>query len=169
MGKSLAAKFAIRSLFAIIFFMPLFSCSKGPAIGLAPRALAPCPSSPNCVLSDSEEKEHAIAPFVLTDPGAKAWSQIRAIVASLPRTKVVVDGENYLRAESRSFVFRFVDDLELELRPSQGAVAVRSAARVGYYDFGVNRRRVEKLRSLLEERKLIQPPQSSGENIRPPR
>lgn len=138
-------------------------------MGLAPRALAPCPSSLNCALSDSEEGEHAVAPFVLTDPGAKAWSQIRATVASLPRTKVVVDGENYLRAESRSFVLRFVDNLELELRPSQGSVAVRSAARVGYYDFGVNRRRVEKLRSLLEVRKLIQPQQSSGENIRPPR
>ena len=49
----------------------------------------------------------------------------------------------------------FVDDLELHLRPTSDdgsarcVIAVRSASRVGTSDFGVNRKRVEALRSLL--------------------
>ena len=46
----------------------------------------------------------------------------------------------------RSRVFEFVDDLELQIEPSQAVIHVRSAQRTGRYDFGVNRRRVEVLR-----------------------
>jgi uncharacterized protein (DUF1499 family) len=52
-------------------------------------------------------------------------------------------------------VFGFVDDIELHLRPVQGIIAVRSAARLGHSDFGVNRKRVEKLRLLLRNQGVI--------------
>ncbi len=52
-------------------------------------------------------------------------------------------------------MFGFVDDLELELRAEAGLVAVRSAARLGRYDFGVNRRRVEALRRTLKQTNTI--------------
>ncbi|MFT5144176.1 MAG: hypothetical protein ACI84D_002808, partial [Thalassolituus oleivorans] len=55
-------------------------------------------------------------------------------------------------AESTSFFFRFVDDLELHHRPSLGIIAVRSASRIGRKDFGVNRKRVEQLRDLLSSK-----------------
>jgi uncharacterized protein (DUF1499 family) len=51
--------------------------------------------------------------------------------------------------------FGFVDDLELHLRPQENAIAVRSAARLGYSDFGVNRRRVENLRNAVRRRGAI--------------
>jgi hypothetical protein len=41
------------------------------------------------------------------------------------------------------------DDLEFHLQPPQGIIAVRSAVRLGYYDFGVNRRWVEEIRAKL--------------------
>ena len=43
----------------------------------------------------------------------------------------------------------FVDDLELQLRAPEGIIAVRSASRLGYGDMGVNRKRIEDLRSTL--------------------
>jgi len=43
--------------------------------------------------------------------------------------------------------FRFVDDIELRLEEDEGVVQVRSASRVGRSDFGVNRKRVERLRA----------------------
>ena len=113
---------------------------------------APCPSSPNCVSSECKDEHHAIAPLWLTPTAVDSWRQIRAAVLSLPRTKLIVDRENYLQAECRSAVLGFIDDLELQLCAEQSFVAVRSAARTGYYDFGVNRRRVERLRKLLQER-----------------
>jgi uncharacterized protein (DUF1499 family) len=43
----------------------------------------------------------------------------------------------------------------LHLRSSQNSIAVRSAARLGHSDFGVNRKRVEHLRLLLRQQGLI--------------
>jgi uncharacterized protein (DUF1499 family) len=111
--------------------------------------LAPCPRSPNCVSSDATETRCRVEPLLLKAAAANTWQTIADIVAAMPRTRVVERREGYLRAECRSAIVGFVDDLELELRIEQLRVAVRSASRLGYYDFGVNRRRIERLRSLL--------------------
>ena len=137
--------------------IPLLSCSdKRPsALGLADSKLHPCPSSPNCFSSDDQDNDHKIAPFELVKPANEVWPVVREIVLALPRTRIVAETGNYLHAECRSFLFGFVDDLELYLRPEDGIIAVRSAARSGYSDFGVNRRRIESLRTSLINRGLI--------------
>jgi uncharacterized protein (DUF1499 family) len=76
-------------------------------------------------------------------------------VKEIPRTEIASQTDTYLHAECRSLVFRFVDDLELELRPGDGIIAVRSASRKGHSDFGVNRRRVEDLRERLRSRGVV--------------
>lgn len=119
------------------------------------RRFAPCPDSPNCVSSDAADPSHRVAALTLAIPAEAAWPQIAETVKSLPRTTVTQVTADYLHAECRSAVFRFVDDLELELRKGEGVVAVRSASRVGYSDFGVNRRRVENLREVLRSRGVI--------------
>lgn len=58
-------------------------------------------------------------------------------------------GATYLRATFRSAVFRFVDVMECRLDIKTQTIHIRSAARTGYYDFGVNRKRVEQLRTLF--------------------
>ena len=80
---------------------------------------------------------------------------IRRAVADFPRTKVINETDDYLHAECSSAFFGFVDDLELHLLRSQRLIAVRSASRLGYSDFGVNRRRVENLRAELIKRGVI--------------
>lgn len=64
--------------------------------------------------------------------------------------------QDYLRAEAVSRVFRFVDDVEFEILPEEGSIQVRSASRVGYWDFGVNRRRIERVRDALRRRGIIE-------------
>ncbi|MDQ3415019.1 MAG: DUF1499 domain-containing protein [Verrucomicrobiota bacterium] len=123
---------------------------------MATSMFAPCPASPNCVSNDAQDSRHRIAPFVLMSSHNNIWPEIRAAVLTLPRTRVIVDEENYLHAECRSAVLGFADDLEIQFRPKEGLIAVRSASRKGYYDFGVNRRRAETLRGLLQNRGLIQ-------------
>ena len=68
---------------------------------------------------------------------------------------IVTQTDNYLHAECSSAFFGFVDDIELHLRPEQNLIAVRSAARLGRSDFGVNRKRVENLRSLLRQQSVV--------------
>jgi uncharacterized protein (DUF1499 family) len=114
---------------------------------LSEAALKACPDSPNCVSSDAQDEQHFIAPLVFSLPAAEAWTLLKAQVAKLPRTVVVADQPGYLHVECRSKVFGFVDDLEFQLRAQPGVIAVRSAARTGYYDFGANRQRIEDLRA----------------------
>lgn len=137
--------------------MPLFSCSgSGPTnLGVKNSRLAPCPSTPNCVSSDADDTSHFASAFQLLSPAPNAWRAAHTALLSLPRTKIIAETEDYLHAECSSAVFGFVDDLELHLRPEQRIIAVRSAARLGYSDFGVNRKRVEKLRFLLAQQGVI--------------
>lgn len=119
--------------------------------------LNPCPSSPNCVSSDADSGDsHYVAPFKLTIAAAEAWPIIRQVIVAQPRTTIVAFDDRSLRAEVRSRIFRFVDDLELRLRADEMIVAVRSASRTGYSDLGVNRKRVERLRMELRQRDVIQ-------------
>jgi len=133
--------------------MPLFSCagSRPTNLGVKESRLAPCPSTPNCVSSDADDTSHLAPAFQLAVPATEGWRTVRATIANLPRTRIITETDDYLRAECSSTFFGFVDDLELHLRPAQGIIAVRSAARLGHSDFGVNRKRVEKLRALLAQ------------------
>ncbi len=119
--------------------------------------LVPCPSSPNCVSSDAADTVHAVDPLVLLVPAPEGWRAARDAVAGMPRTRIVVERGDSLHAECRSAIFRFVDDLELQLRRDEGVIAVRSASRLGYGDMGVNRRRVESLRAILARQGIARP------------
>ncbi|MGH7797529.1 MAG: DUF1499 domain-containing protein [Candidatus Binatia bacterium] len=137
--------------------MPLFSCpgTRPSHLGVKDSRLTPCPSSPNCVSSDDPDAAHSIAPFQLIQPAEDAWRAVHSTVAGLPRAKIITATADYLHAESSSAVFGFVDDVELHLRPAQNIIAVRSAARLGRSDLGVNRKRVENLRSLLRRQGVV--------------
>jgi uncharacterized protein (DUF1499 family) len=149
----------------ITFTLPLFlsllstSCSGGNPVvdlGVNKSKLAACPTSPNCVSSDAADSAHHIEPVRLRGSPAGVWQITQSLVAALPRTKIMTAQSNYLHAECRSALFGFVDDLELNLRPEERIIAVRSAARLGYTDFGVNRKRLERLRSELLKKGVIE-------------
>ncbi len=148
--------FSLGSVF-LIACMPLLSCSGNPPanLGITDSRLAPCPASPNCLSSDAQDSTHNTPPFQLDGDPGKIWEAVREVVSELPRTHIVNQTSEYLHAECRSPFFGFVDDLELHLRPTEGIIAVRSASRLGYSDFGVNQRRVETLREALINRGVI--------------
>lgn len=83
------------------------------------------------------------------------WEQVKSTITALPRTRIMTATSEYIHAECRSAVFGFIDDLELQLLPGPGLIEVRSLARLGYYDFGVNRQRVEQLRAILRKTGVI--------------
>ncbi len=68
------------------------------------------------------------------------------------RVSIISEQADYLHAEARSLLFRFVDDIEFSLQAEKGLIQVRSAARTGYSDFGVNRRRIERIRRIFLDR-----------------
>ncbi len=61
---------------------------------------------------------------------------------------IQVENDSYLAATFTSSIFRFVDDLEIRVDSDQKMIHLRSASRVGHSDRGVNRERIERLKSL---------------------
>ena len=112
--------------------------------------LFPCPTSPNCVSTMAAEESHAIAPFRYQKPLYEAKADLIRVFSEFPRTTLVTEEEDYLHFEVRSFLFQFVDDVEFQFDEETKTIHFRSAARSGFYDFGVNRKRMEDLRGLLE-------------------
>lgn len=76
---------------------------------------------------------------------------LRKAVESMRGASILASGPNYLYAEFRTPIMRFVDDVEFFF--DGNVIHVRSASRLGRRDFGVNRKRVEELRSLIRARR----------------
>lgn len=106
-----------------------------------------CPDSPNCVSSQSDDPRHAIAPLRYEGTAERAKGLLIKTVLGMKRSRIVISEGVFLHAEFTSAFFRFVDDVEFLLDDGRKWIHVRSASRVGYYDFGVNRRRIEDIRS----------------------
>lgn len=113
------------------------------------QALAPCPATPNCVSTEALDAGHAIPAVSFDDAADAAQARARAALLAEPRTRIVVDRPGYLHAESRSLVFRFVDDVEIVVDAEARRFRMRSASRVGEGDLGVNRKRMQRVSERL--------------------
>lgn len=116
----------------------------------APDRLAACPSAPNCVSSLASDADHHVAPLAYRGDPAAAMRRLRTAIAAMPRATVVAASDRALRAEFRSRLLRFVDDVDCVADPAASVIQIRSASRVGYSDLGANRQRVEAIRSAFE-------------------
>ena len=121
------------------------ACASVENIGMTEGKLAPCPDSPNCVSTQSEEKGHAMKPLPYLQTREASREKILSILKGMKRTEIVKLTESYIHAECRTALWRFIDDVEFFLDETARVVHFRSASRVGYYDFGLNRRRMKKI------------------------
>lgn len=131
--------------------MMLLQCSgtRPGSLGVADGKLSPCPGSPNCVSSQSPDEKHRVAPLHYEGSREEARKRLISIMNSMKRARLAEEAPDYLRFESASRIFGFVDDVEFFLG-EPGTVHLRSASRTGYWDLGVNRKRVEKIREMWE-------------------
>lgn len=128
-------------------FLRSLTASRPPDLGVRDGRLAVCPDSPNCVSTQAEDREHWIAPLTFQQDPDSVLDVLDEIVRRQPRTRVIERSPNYLYFEFRSAFFRFVDDVEFCVEPESGRIHFRSASRVGHSDMGVNRARMELIRS----------------------
>ena len=156
-GVNPIKKLSFIKIVTLLLCLSMISCSgkRPPNLGVIDSKLSSCPQSPNCVSSDSEDDSHYIAPFQLDTFNSEAWEIAKESVLKLPRTQIIHVTADYLHAECRSALLGFVDDLELHHRSDERIIAIRSASRLGTYDFGVNRKRIENLQTMLIDRGII--------------
>lgn len=131
----------------------LLGCTTGKVSNLTVQGpsekirLEPCPKTPNCVSSiEPIGSKHYISPLRYTAGKDLAYRNLVVLIESIPGARIVAKQADYIKAEIRSSIFRFVDDVAFLFSPDQSVIEVRSASRVGYYDFGKNRRRIEDVR-----------------------
>lgn len=140
----LALVLAVVVLFATRSYL---SRSSPPTLDLVQGRLRPCPASPNCVSSDGADADHAVEALPYRGDRAASERALTAALAALERSSVQRRQGDYWHAWQISGLFRFIDDIELRFDDAAQKIHVRSGSRVGYSDMGVNRKRVEALRS----------------------
>ncbi len=118
--------------------------------GLNDGTFFPCPDSPNSVSSMAED-DHYIEPISYENMTRDEAAALMIQAIELQANSIITVSENYyIHAEFRSNFFRFVDDVEFYFPQEEQIIHVKSASRVGYSDFGVNRKRVENLREVFD-------------------
>lgn len=132
----------------------VFSWKRPDNLGAAEGRLARCKPSPNCVSSQAarEDAEHYVAPIEFKGSAPEAMAAVRKALDGMERCSVIRHDANYLYAEFRSRLMRYVDDVEFVHDEKAGLIHVRSASRLGRRDFGVNRDRVEAIRARMQHR-----------------
>jgi uncharacterized protein (DUF1499 family) len=116
----------------------------------AESVLKPCPNRLNCVSSLGRNRVHSIEPLRFKGSPKTARRVLMKILRELPGASVKQVKGNYIHIECRSRLLRLRDDLELFFDEAESLVHVRSASRVGYWDLGVNRRRVAAIRKAFD-------------------
>lgn len=114
--------------------------------------LPPCPNKPNCVCSVfPDDKARYIAPLPVSETPITTLKKLnKAIIAT--GGEIISSNEQGINAIYRSSLylylgFGFIDDVNLRIDAEAGLVQLRSASRTGYYDFGVNRERIEAIKA----------------------
>ncbi len=120
-------------------------------LGVHDGHLTPCPTSPNCVSTQADDDQHRIEPIASSLPAEDSLDCLRQVLAEMPRVTIITERPDYLHAEFRSALFRFVDDVEFFIVPNEQTIHFRSASRVGHGDLGVNRSRMELIRQRFSD------------------
>lgn len=118
--------------------------SKKP-IGIKDGKFQPCPKSPNCVSTQSDDEKRKIEPLKYTGTIDEAKLKIKEIIKTFKRTTLITEEDLYLHFEFRTAIFKFIDDVEFYFDDSTKFIHFRSAARMGWSDMGVNRKRMHKV------------------------
>lgn len=112
-------------------------------IGIKEGKFQPCPKSPNCVSTQSTDEKHKMEPLSYNATIEEAKTKIKEIIGKFKRTKLITEEDKYLHFEFRTAIFKFVDDVEFYFDDSTNLIHFRSAARLGWSDLGVNKKRMK--------------------------
>ena len=103
--------------------------------------LAVCPDKPNCVSTEN----NALTPISINlHPPEEAWLILKTVITEMGG-KIIKSRSDYLWASFETSLIKFTDDVEARLDLENKVIHLRSASRVGYYDFNVNNKRLKRI------------------------
>ena len=157
-GKSRAL--TTFALLAVLFLalavgtrLSIKSLSPVPAkLGIFYGNFQACPDKPNCVSTQATREDQKIDPISFEGVSRPdAYQALTDVIESMPRAEILVSRVDYVHVEFRTKWFGFYDDSEFSLRDSTKQIEMRSAARLGENDLGVNRKRLETIRARMND------------------
>ncbi|WP_198022041.1 DUF1499 domain-containing protein [Algiphilus aromaticivorans] len=149
-SSSTSVRCLVATSLALLAFL-LQACGAGSArLQQSGGDLADCDGPPRCVSSQAGDPERRVEPLRYSGSARAAREKAVAHIKAQPRTEIVTNSDCYVHATYTSSIMRYTDDVELWFCDEPGIVQLRSASRIGYYDFGANRERVEDLREALK-------------------
>ena len=116
-----------------------------------PVKLAPSLDGSNCVCNRAASDPRCVASFAVSEDPAAEFLRVSDWLSSLRRTVVLTATDEYAHATYRSRLLSDcrtqlgLDHLELRLCTEHAMIHIRSTSQYGFYDFGANRKRIEKL------------------------
>ena len=100
--------------------------------------LSECKLITNCILQTWK-----------VDNSEKAFNELLQIMENTPRLEIIKKENNYIHAIATSRIMKFIDDVEIKNLTQDNIFQIKSSSRLGIYDLGVNKRRVQTLRFRL--------------------
>ena len=117
--------------------------------------LADCPDFPNCICTESYSNKNFEPIAIDLENTNTEWDLLKSAIVEAGG-EIQREENVYLWATFVTPLFRFVDDFEARLDTSNSCIHLRSASRVGKYDFGTNLRRINRVLEIFrEQRKRI--------------
>ncbi len=122
------------------------------ALGVKDGKFVSCNGKWNCVITQTVDGQKPNAqPMHYTGSKKEARALLKKIILSFARTKIITENEDYIYATFESGFWHFIDDVEFYFPNNANTIQMRSASRVGKYDFGVNKRRLKRIRKVFEK------------------
>ncbi|MGB7755541.1 MAG: DUF1499 domain-containing protein [Salinisphaera sp.] len=139
---------------AIVMAAGLVGCAASPPqqFTVDNSHFTPCVSAPHCVSSQAAPGDsHYVMPLAYTGSAEQAKHALLAVLAGEDNAKIVSSEGRFVHATFTT-TLGFVDDVSFLVQPTESVIDVKSSSRIGYYDFGVNRDRVERIRKAFAQR-----------------
>ncbi len=133
----------------------LFSGNQPTNIGVTSERLKPPSKTRNSISSQAHlHADHPQLQYASIEPlpfknnnAANSMQALISVLKSTPGLTIVDAKPDYIYAQSQTKWLKFVDDVEFWVNPAKGVIEVRSASRLGREDFGVNRKRIDAIRT----------------------
>ena len=100
-------------------------------------------------LSDCKLITNCIFQTWKVNDSEKEFIELVQILENTPRLEIINKEKDYIHAIATSRIMKFIDDIEIKNLNQDNIFQIKSSSRLGLYDLGVNKRRVQTLRFRL--------------------
>ena len=97
------------------------------------------------ILSDCINPNNCVLEKWKVSNANDSFIELIDILKNTPRIKIIDIEDNYLHALAKSRVMKYIDDIEIKKSDKENILEIKSKSRTGFYDLGVNKRRINTL------------------------